>query len=196
MNSWIRHIYRIICFGCTNTQTKRSHKIWQNHGMLIWHAHDAHLVLVCKQLLADFAGSILEMYSLKVSANCQRRCYRCAEMRLALWGKIQVEISSHAGVTVVMTMWAYDLNWKVFKGSIWIQKKYTWRELPVFFVVSTHNAVSVTCKIIAYCRKTVIIVFCLCLSLFPPLSRTPSCISIIPVNFWEGVVFTRHLPQI
>lgn len=141
-----------------------------------WHARGAHLVVVCKQLLADFAGSILEMYSHKVSANCHWRSYRCAEMRLALWGKIQVEISSHAGVTVVMTMLAYDLNWKVFRGSIWIQKKYTWRELPVFFMVSTHNAISVTCKIIAYCRKNIIIVSYLCLSLFPPLSRTPLCI--------------------
>lgn len=110
------------------------------------------------------------------SISCHWRSYRCAEMRLALWGKIQVEISSHAGVTVVMTMLAYDLNWKVFRGSIWIQKKYTWRELPVFFMVSTHNAISVTCKIIAYCRKNIIIVSYLCLSLFPPLSRTPLCI--------------------
>lgn len=45
-------------------------KIWQNHGMLIWYAHDAHLVMVFK-LLADFAGSILETYSLEISANCQ-----------------------------------------------------------------------------------------------------------------------------
>lgn len=45
-------------------------KIWQNHGMLIRHARGAHLVMVFK-LLADFAGSILETYSLEISANCQ-----------------------------------------------------------------------------------------------------------------------------
>lgn len=46
-------------------------KIWECHGMLIGHAHGAHLVLVFKQLVADFAGSILEICFLKVSANCQ-----------------------------------------------------------------------------------------------------------------------------
>lgn len=42
-------------------------KIWQNLGMLVWHAHGAHLVLAFKQLIADFAGIFLKC----ILSKCQ-----------------------------------------------------------------------------------------------------------------------------
>lgn len=161
--------------------------------MLIWNFHGAHLVLVFKQLLADFAGSILEICSLKVSANCQWRCYMCR------WD-LHFEERSKSRYPHMLKSDRCDSNvcsWLQLKSfeelnmnSEEIHKEgiaslFLWYPPKMLFLL--HGR---------YHTKSVIFVFCLCLSLFLLLSKIPLWISIITVSFWEDVVFSRHLPHI
>lgn len=123
--------------------------------MLIWNAHGTHLVLVFKQLLEDFAESILEMFSLKVSNNCQWRCYRCAEIRHS-------EERSKLRYPHMLKSYSHDTN------------VCSWPDLKIFGEVNmnseeihTEGITSLLCGIhpgclglhAGYCRKNISLLF-------------------------------------
>lgn len=142
--------------------------------------------LNCLQILQEvFLKLILSKYQLIVSEDATG---------VQRWDTLRKDQSQ--GILIcwaVVPMFVNILSWKVLNRSIWIQKKYTRRDYHSFVWYPPKMLFLLPAR---YCRKKVIFVFCLCLSLFPSLSRTPLCISIITVSFWEDVVFTRHLPHI
>lgn len=97
----------------------------------------------CLQILQEvFLKYVLSKYQLIVSEDAT-----CVDETYTLRKDPSRDILTRWRVIGVIAMFVHDSNWKVLKSSIWIQKKYTRRELPVFFVVSTQDAVSVTWKI-------------------------------------------------
>lgn len=178
-------------------------KTCQDHGMLIWHVSGTHPVTVFKQLFAAFAGNILETCSLKIPANCQWRCYRCADESHTLRKNPSQGILTCWRVITVVPMFvkvlilvifedklkSFELIWEVNMNSEEIHTE----GLPLFCVVFTWDAVAVMCKILQNKRMSYLSVSRF---LFPSLSRTHLCVSIVSVSFWEEVIFTRHLSQV